>query len=123
MAIASNVILTGYLEEAVYLQFLFSADIVMDLTTRDDCLVCGAYEAVAAEKPLILSGTAALKSYFYKGVVYTDNSADDIAQKIRVALEKRDQLINSVRELKAELLSQALSKHQELEKILAHLVL
>jgi len=43
-----NVCLVGYLPDKAYERALFDCSFVIDLTTRDDCLVCGAYEAVPA---------------------------------------------------------------------------
>ena len=83
----SNIILTGYLSNHEYEALLASADVIMVLTTRDDCLVCGAYEGVSVEKPLVISDTKALKGYFSSGCVYTDNSANDIAKSILTVKE------------------------------------
>jgi len=87
-----NVILTGFLPEGEFSRLLFSADLIVDLTTREDCLVCGAYEAVAAEKTLLLSDTQALRSYFSPGALYTDNSASDITEKIMTAIRDKQKL-------------------------------
>jgi len=50
-----NVVLTDFLPEEDYWTLLASVDAVMDLTTLDHCLVCGAYESLALGQPLILS--------------------------------------------------------------------
>ena len=72
-----NVVLTGYVDEETYVGLLFACDVVLDLTTWEDCLLCGGYEAVSAERPVVLSGTAALRSFFNKGALYTDNTPAD----------------------------------------------
>jgi glycosyltransferase involved in cell wall biosynthesis len=82
-----NTVLTGYLPEDEYINLFQSADAVIDLTTREDCLVCGAYEAITMEKPLVLSDTKALRAYFSNGAIFTDNTAEDLASKIMEALE------------------------------------
>jgi glycosyltransferase involved in cell wall biosynthesis len=84
--------LLGFLPREEYYRYLLSATIVMDLTTRDDCLLCGAYEALAAEKPLILSRTTALEEYFGSGVVLTDNTSEAITESVRCAYARRDEL-------------------------------
>jgi len=99
----SNVILTGYLSESSFVSRIYKSDLIIDLTTRDDCLVCGAYEGVAAEKPLLLSGTPALRKYFSKGALYTDNTASDIAKKVIAAKEDVITLQKDVKHLKNEL--------------------
>ena len=100
---ASNVIFTGYIPDETYINLLNSCDIVIDLTLMQDCLVCGAYEAVALGKPLILSDTQALRNYFYQGAVYTKNHPDAIAFSIKSAIDNRVKLINEVSMLKNEL--------------------
>jgi glycosyltransferase involved in cell wall biosynthesis len=89
---SSNVNLTGFIPEDEYLSLVNACDAVMVLTTREDCLVCGAYEAVAAGKPLILSGSAALKHYFNSGCVYTTNEIEDIAASIATVRENNEGL-------------------------------
>ncbi len=98
-----NIIFTDYLEENAYWRLLISADVVIDLTNRADCLVCGAYEAVAAGTPLILSRFDALEDYFNKGVLFTDNNSRDIADTILRAIDRLDVLKKQISELKATL--------------------
>ena len=59
---------------------------VIDLSTRERCLLCGAYEAVAAGKPMILSRTQTLMDYFTRGAVFTDNRVSDLPHSIRNAI-------------------------------------
>ncbi len=77
-----NVTLTGFLSADDFDSYLASCDIILDLTTRDDCMVCGAYEGVAAGKPMLLSDNGATAAYFTRGVELTDNSAEDIVDKL-----------------------------------------
>lgn len=113
------VVLTGYLSDGEYLDLLLGADVIVDLTTREDCLVCGAYEAVAAGVPLVVSDTKALRDYFDRGVLYTDNSREDIRFKILEALKNNDMLRNQIRELKAERLASWERLKVQLEQLLA----
>ena len=78
----NNVIFTGFLSEDDYLSLIGSCDVVMDLTYMENCLVCGAYEALAMGKPMILSDTKALREYFSNGVVFTKNDAQSIAEAV-----------------------------------------
>lgn len=108
-----NLVLTGFLKDEEYLGLIKSADVVVDLTYRDHCLVCGAYEAVALEKPMILSDWGVLRSYFSKGVIYTRNEPHAIKEAIQTAIGERINLHLGVRALKAELLAQwEYKKHQ-----------
>ena len=98
-----NVVMLGYVSDDRYWAILRSVDVVMDLTTRKDCLICGAYEGVAVEKPLILSDTKAIRQYFNKGCVYVQNDSESIAKGIRTAFEKIDLLKIDVVTLKNKL--------------------
>lgn len=102
--IPSNVELTGYLSDEDFEHELNRADAILDLTTRDNCMVCGAYEGVAVEKPMILSGNEATKNYFNKGVLFTDNTDDDLALKLTALLKNHAQLSQDIKTLKSELL-------------------
>lgn len=101
-----NVELTGYLPLDEYQRLLQSVDAIMVLTTAEENLVCGGYEAVAARKPLILSGTVALRDYFRRGVVYTTNDADAIAAAIVGALEQLPTLSAEISTLRSTLLAE-----------------
>lgn len=78
-----NVVLLGYISNEEYIDKLFGCDFTIDLTTRDDCMVCGAYESVSAEKPMLLSENSALKSYFSSGAAFCDNTETGISESIR----------------------------------------
>jgi len=100
----SNLIqFTGYLADKDYWDLLFSANTIIDLTNLDNCLVCGAYEAVAVGTPLILSNTQVTKAYFHKGAIYTSQDVNNIVKAIREALEKENELRKEIRELRVEL--------------------
>lgn len=102
-ALPRNVVLTGFVPEAEYQSLLAEVDIIVDLTTREDCLVCGAYEAVSARKPFVLSNTTALREYFRKGGVHVDNHASSIAEGINKIICEIDLYNNDVRAFREEL--------------------
>ena len=85
----NNVIFTGYISDYEYECLLKSVDIVLVLTTADYCLLCGCYEALAAEKPLITSNTTTLKEYF-KGVYFTENNKEEICSTIETVLKDKN---------------------------------
>jgi glycosyltransferase involved in cell wall biosynthesis len=116
-----NVVLTGYVDEQTYLGLLYACDVVLDLTTWADCLLCGAYEAVSAERPMVLSGTAALRAFFHRGAVYTDNTPGDLVEKIERALSDAAMLHQEVRVLKAQLVREWESDKARLEVALSSL--
>jgi hypothetical protein len=98
----SNISLLGYVSETDFVKMIYSVDMTMDLTDRENCLVCGAYESAAAGKPMIITNTAALRQYFDKGAVYTDNSAQDIAASILNAKARYTHLKEEIQQLKSE---------------------
>lgn len=79
----------GYVDDATYVAHLRTADVVMDLTRMENCLVCGAYEALVEARPLILSGSEASRSYFRDACEYTANDAKAIAEAIRTTYDRR----------------------------------
>ena len=97
-----NVVLTGYVAEPEFQRLLFSCDAVMDLTTRENCLLCGAYEATAAERPMLLSDTRCLRDYFDRGAVYADNTAAGIAAAVRELDRRYDDLCAQIKALRVE---------------------
>lgn len=99
----SNVVLLGYVSDQDYIDYMFAVDIVVVLTNWEHTLLCGAYEAVCAEKPLILSDKEDLLTYFNRGVVKTKNIATDIATAIQCAIKEEQELKKEIKNLKAEL--------------------
>jgi glycosyltransferase involved in cell wall biosynthesis len=102
--IPPNVTLTGYVEREEYDSLLRTADVIVVLTTNENCLLCGCYEAVSAEKPLVTTNTAALMEHFSQGVEYCDNSPKGIAQAISSALTNEEDLTRDIRKLKTRLI-------------------
>ncbi len=101
--VPENVKLLGFISDEKYWELLSSVDVIIDLTLRDNCLVCGAYEAVAIGKPLILSDTEALRTYFYKGCLYIQPNSDTIFHSIIHAMDQKTRLNMEIMELKKEL--------------------
>lgn len=86
----------GFLPEDLFYRKLFESHVIVDLTTYENCLVCGAYEAMAAEKPLVTSDTLALRQYFDKGAVFSREEPKSISEAIRYAFANRTTLKNEV---------------------------
>jgi glycosyltransferase involved in cell wall biosynthesis len=121
-SVPCNVTLLGYVSEDEYVDMLISVDATIDLTTRENCLVCGAYEAVAVEKPQILSDTKALRSYFRKGVVFAAHNAQAIADSVHRLILEQDRLKQETRELKQLLEDEWEERRLALEEHLARLL-
>jgi glycosyltransferase involved in cell wall biosynthesis len=97
-----NVTITGYLVREEYERILEAIDAVIVLTKKENCLPCGAYEALAAEKPLVLSDKKVIKEFFSKGSIYTENKEEAIAVAVKEALKNQKLLKQKIIQLKKE---------------------
>jgi hypothetical protein len=59
----------------------------------DNCLVCGAYEAIAVARPLLLSRNDASVELFRDFAVFTNNDAQSILVGLRELRDRRDSLL------------------------------
>lgn len=101
-SLPDNVHLLGFVSEEEYVHYFSNAQVAIDLTTRDHCLVCGAYEAAALGVPAILSDSKVNRDIFNKGFVYTLNNAQDIAASIQAAISLRHSLVIDIEQFKLE---------------------
>jgi hypothetical protein len=83
-----NLILTNFLSETNYNCLLRSVDLVIVLVGENDVQPCGAVEAVAANKPLVISDTRTTRRLF-EGAVFVNNEPKDIMEGIRSAFRDR----------------------------------
>lgn len=72
---AKNIIFTGFLDYAEYINLLEKVDAIMVLTKQDYTMLSGAHEALGLEKPLITSDWRHLREYFVKDTIYVNNSS------------------------------------------------
>jgi glycosyltransferase involved in cell wall biosynthesis len=112
-----NVTITGHLSESDYVALLNDADALIDLTDMENCLVCGAYEAVALEKPLVTSDTAALRTYFRRGAVFARHDPRSLADAIALALRDKLRLERDMQRLKRELSADWVSRRNDLARL------
>ena len=119
--VPASVHLAGFLSKPDYVKQLARADGVLVLTTRQNCLNCGAYEAVSLLKPGILSDTAALRSYFTGGFLFTDNSVESLKHNIQALIDDHHGLQESVRGLKTRCEDNDRANRQKVENFLAKL--
>lgn len=117
----TNLVLTGFLPEDQYVAMLNSVDATIDLTTRENCLVCGAYESLAAGKPMILSNTAALRDYFSKGAVYSGHTAPELAAAIKEIVARKEALRHEVLKLRDKREAEWLKRKELLLGMLAEM--
>jgi glycosyltransferase involved in cell wall biosynthesis len=104
-SVPPNVRLTGFLPDADYWALLRSADGIIDLTLMDDCLVSGAYEALAVGTPMLLSNNRASVELFGEAATFTDNTAPDIRRALEL-LRSRHEKLKVAAELKRKELAE-----------------
>ena len=92
----------GFLDYNLYVNLLQKVDVIMNLTTDNRSIVAGAYEIVALEQPLITSDWILLKRYFNKGIIYTNNSSNDIRKATKVAMTNKEELFKEMHQLKID---------------------
>lgn len=80
--LSKNITLTGFISDEDYFDLLCKSDAVIVLTSRDDCLTCGAYEALAVGKTGILSDSEVMKNTFGAGYLYSKPVKEDILNNI-----------------------------------------
>ena len=108
----------GYVPEADFYLHLAESQVVVDLTSQENCLVCGAYEAMALDKPLVTSKTLALQKYFTGGTVFVDHKPESIADGVRLAYEKRDELKLQIRKWKKQIAADSSRKIEAIREML-----
>ncbi|WP_332237874.1 hypothetical protein [Sporolactobacillus sp. KGMB 08714] len=98
----SNVIITGWLEDNLYLNYLEQADVLLGLTIYDDIQMSVSNEGLGAHKKMVLSDKVALKKIYQDGVLYTKNDEISISNTIRRAYNSQFlyQEINKARRMK-----------------------
>ena len=82
---AQNVSFVGFLPAAEYQGLVRLADLVMGLTTEPTSVMRCAYEAVYAEKPLVVSDWPLCRGKLFPFAVAVANDAASIAQGVRRA--------------------------------------
>ncbi|MCC5926933.1 MAG: glycosyltransferase [Bacteroidetes bacterium] len=105
-ALPDNVKLLGFLDEADYVQWLAGSALTIDLTTRDNCLVCGAYESISLGVPAILSDFPINREIFNTGVVYSANTASEIKKSIQNGMQMLPTLRKDVQSLKSSMIQE-----------------
>jgi hypothetical protein len=115
----SNVIFTDFISDQQFVDMLFSVDIAMALTTSHYCMLCGCYEVVAAEKPLITSDKEVLKDYFDKAI-FVDNTSSGISKGIRKVINNLEYYSNQSKKMKKEISQKWEKLYKKFESSLPH---
>ncbi len=114
----ANCSLTGYLPYEAYIGLLRAVDAIVILTTRDNSLLMGGFEAVSLGTPLIVSDQPALRDYFCLGTVYVPNTVEGICEGVRRAQSERARLRQEIVLLQQRLQVEWERKFAELQQLL-----
>jgi len=118
LALPQNIKLLGFVSESDYINYFEHATGVIDLTTRDNCLVCGAYEATELGIPAILSNSFVNKNIFSQGFVFTENNATAISESIEILINRNIELRKSIRDFKDIYMTHHATQMRALQNIL-----
>ncbi len=99
---AKNIEFTSYLEDGDYQKLISNARCLLILSVEDNCLMSGAYEALAAGVPMVLSDTRALREFFESAAVYCNHIPENIAAAVRNACERELELRECSKRVKDE---------------------
>lgn len=113
-----NCFLTGYLPNEQYAGLLRTADAVMALTTQDQTLLMGGFEAVSFGTPLIVSDWPVLREYFSLGTVHIPNTVEGICEGVRRAQNEKVELKQDILILRDQLESEWELKFAGLNRLL-----
>jgi glycosyltransferase involved in cell wall biosynthesis len=102
---AAGVVVPGFLSDDDYRRMLAGAGVVVALTTRDGTMQRGGYEAASAGKALVTSDTRVLRDYFGAAAVYATDDATALAEAVKSALARRNELESAMRALRDERLA------------------
>jgi glycosyltransferase involved in cell wall biosynthesis len=91
--------LTGFLSRERYDALINQCDAAVVLCTRPHTMLCGAYEAAAAGKPLVTSESTAMRSEFSRGTVFVENTTQSIEDGLRQVREKHAELTREMQDL------------------------
>ena len=116
----SHVIFTDFLTDMDYAQLLKQSDIICALTTRDNTMQRGAYEAIYLGKPIITSNWNILRDNFPIGAVHVDNTPNAIFDGILYAIKNLNQLTEDAAKLRERKLEIWLSVKKKIMTKLQH---
>lgn len=87
-----NVQFTDYLTIEQFEALLAGAALVLGVTSRTNCQLSVANEALGAHSALVLSDTGILRKMFGDAALFAQNTADSFATTLREALGRREEL-------------------------------
>jgi len=114
-----NCRLTGYIPNSQYMSLLQGANVIIDLVTNGDTLLCGAFEAVSVGTPLIVSDWPVLRECFPIGTVYVPNTVQGVREGVKRALREQVQMRQEILLLRDQHQVAWLRKFNMLQRLLS----
>ena len=90
--VPANVRFTDYLPIEDFEELLFGAGVVLGVTSRQNCQLSVANEALGAHCALVLTDTPTLRNMFGEAALFAQNTPESLAAALREALSRRDDL-------------------------------
>jgi glycosyltransferase involved in cell wall biosynthesis len=94
-----NVVSTGFLSDSEFEQHLSGCHSIISLTTREETMQRGGYEALERGKPLLTSDTRILREYFGQAAVYCGAEAVSIRAAVEEVARNYEALVASMHNL------------------------
>ncbi len=113
----SNVEFVGFLRGPEYTAALASGDLIVVLTTEPTSVVKAGYEAVYAERPLLLSDWPAGREAF-PAAAFAENSPTALACAIRVALDEQHRMLGETTAARERQTRRWIEQRQALERLI-----
>lgn len=110
----ANVNLTGWLALDDYWALLQHVDAVLTLTTQENTILRGSWEAMYLGNCLITSNTSALRNYYQDGAVYVENTSSGISAGIQDCLSNRQKYRLAILKIQQEKLLSWQQKRKEI---------
>ena len=100
-----NVVLAGFLPDSVYSGLLKNVHGLVVLTKEPNVLNCGAYEALAVAKPIVVSDWPQMRRRFTSGFIFVKNTPEAIASGIKTMLSEQEALVEKIITMRSELIA------------------
>jgi glycosyltransferase involved in cell wall biosynthesis len=100
--VPTNMTLTGFIPHKEYVALIKGCDVIMSLTTRNNTMQNGAYEAMEVGVPIITSNWPVLRQTFTIGTIHVDNTAKELIDAIEKMQKEHLRYVEEVRLLREE---------------------
>ena len=100
--VPTNMTLTGFIPHKEYVALIKGCDVIMSLTTRNNTMQNGAYEAMEVGVPIITSNWPVLRQTITIGTIHVDNTAKELIDAVEKMQKEHLRYVEEVRLLREE---------------------